>query len=289
MGKIDYKIYPIDSVEKALYILSCLISDVIINLDKYCLYHDEILSLIEKAIDKTTEDIENVVIPEKEYNDIKDKIMYRQMMLLKAIADEQKSSFSYKHFRKFLKDKGYIKNGLGEDINGLLNELLKLRNWTFHNAQSNYSASKEVAKNNLHKQHINNLEMRPMLNPIIINYYTNVSLEEAISLYWHLEKRIVTFQKILSKMKQDYIDIYKSSECSKQGYNVIFFHGKTELFGQDNIQFKINKIDKPRDIYGPIGQISQLSMAIQNKEYDGTSESFEKIMAILKSKNRQEN
>lgn len=290
MGKINYKIFLVDNVEKVLMVLSSLIRDVIVDLDKYRLYHNELLSMIISYIKNSTKeelDNNNVVIPEKEYFDIKDKIMYRQMLLLKIIADEQKTSFSYKNFRKFIKDKGYIKNSLSVDVNNILNELLKLRNWTFHNTQSNFFASSEVIKNNIPKEWGKNAKIEPMLNPVIIDYYENVSLEEAISYYYLLEKRISDFEKILVCMKQDYIDVYKSSNLSKGGYNVTFFSSDIHLTNLNDVQFLVRKIEHPIDIYGQAGQISQLSMAIQKSKYDGTQESLNEILSVLKSKTKE--
>ena len=118
----QYKQYEIKDIEHACSVLSSLIISVEIDLEKYKEYHLEAVELMTNS--------QTDVIPAKKYEDVKDKILYRQHELLKFIADYQNSSFSYIYLRKILLKNGFLANELDEDINALLNELLnRYRNY----------------------------------------------------------------------------------------------------------------------------------------------------------------
>lgn len=188
MSKVNYKVYPIENVETALEVLGDLIRNVIYDLELHKTYHNELRELAIKYFSKASEDeLKNktINIPTDEYYNIKDKISYRQMMLLQNLSDEQKTSFSYINLRRFLKQKNYLCNSLPEDVSKHLNELLRLRNWTFHNTQSNYTANKEVAN----KEVPHNCSVRRMFNPVIINKYQFVDIKELISYDELLDQR----------------------------------------------------------------------------------------------------
>ena len=132
----QYKQYIINDVEHACSALNSLIAPVEVNLKKYKEYYQEAIELLVNS--------EQDIIPANKYENMYDKILYRQHELLKFIADHQNSSFSYMNLRKYLVKTGYLQNELDEDKRVLLNEFLDIRNWTFHNPQSLLVAEDEV-------------------------------------------------------------------------------------------------------------------------------------------------
>lgn len=61
-----------------------------------------------------------------------------------------------------------MKRELLPESNKILNELLDVRNWSFHNVQSMLTADLELAKNSVPEELRESVEIRPMLNPVII-------------------------------------------------------------------------------------------------------------------------
>lgn len=114
-----------------------LTSGASINLDKYKEYVSEAETLLEN--------IQQEYVSAKEYDDVNDKLLYRQRELLKYTADRQTVSLSYIKSRQDLEKNKYISSPLLEEVNVILSELLDVRNWTFHNPQSSLVAAKDAA------------------------------------------------------------------------------------------------------------------------------------------------
>ena len=281
MSKINYKNYPVDNTEKALEVLGDLIINVIYDLNLHLKYHNELRELAIKYFDKADETERksyNIKIPTEEYFNIKDKILYRQMSLLRSLADDQKTSFSYKNFRKFLKDKGFLSGNLPEEIGKHLNEVLRLRNWTFHNTQSNYTAKQEVAQN----EALPFCEVRHIFNPIIILNYSYIDIKELMNYDDVLEIREDIYTSILEYMKKDYETMYKLIPEYNKGNEVIFTPGESELIKKDGpVQYLMKTIDGTRDFMGASSKAVQLSMAIQNSQYDGSKEKYNNILSFF--------
>lgn len=151
-------------------------------------------------------------ISAKQYETVRDKVLYVQRELLRFLADYQSSSFSYISVRPIFIKKGFLKRNLDDEstkaINELLDVLLNVRNWTFHNAQSMLVADLEHAKKTIPSELVGIAEIHPMLNPVIIRRpksYSRPMLEEFIH---HNEVRIKQFDTILSEMKKDYQELY---------------------------------------------------------------------------------
>lgn len=103
--KRNYKNYPISNIEDALEVLGRLISGVQINLEKYEMYSNEIIELYQKYEDKAKIN-KKIFIPVKEYDDINDKLLYRQREILKKknifnIAEDKKASSILKDLLEF--------------------------------------------------------------------------------------------------------------------------------------------------------------------------------------------
>ena len=261
--KKKYKQFSIDSIQDGCMALSMLISGVTVNLEKYKEYAEEADSLLSAA---TTEHI-----PAKVYDDINDKLLYRQHEILKLCADHQSSSFAYIDLRKLLKKKGYLTTPLSEESVKILDELLDIRNWTFHNPQSLLVAAKEVAEKNVPPQLKGITQIKPHLNPIQIRKIVAYDLLMLASLTIHTKTRIYQFETILNYMKSDYQEMFNSIA------NRSFFLSANGL--SSDIQY----ID--RHIVATLGDynsdVTQISMAIQKSKYDGSDEMFNKWVLRL--------
>lgn len=104
-NKRNYKNYPISNIEDALEVLGGLISGVQINLEKYEMYSNEIIELYQKYEGKAKIN-KKIFIPAKEYDDINDKLLYRQREILKKknifnIAEDKKASSILKDLLEF--------------------------------------------------------------------------------------------------------------------------------------------------------------------------------------------
>lgn len=266
--KEKFKQFTINCPEDSLVVLGSLIGGVITNLKKYKEYFEELSGLLKKYCQSESSSEEDILIPAKEYDDINDKLLFRQREIIKLMAEHQKASFSYNSIRPLLIKKGYIKHELDEDVKGLLSEFLDIRNWSFHNVQSRLVAYREAAEKRIPDEIKSMVKLTPQLNPVVITITKSYELIGLISLVIHVERRISEFELVLECMKKDYEEIYSELEykpflCSPQGFsNDVVYH---ELY-------TISRID---DV---MSDVAQISMAIQKGKYDGTKEAFDKFV-----------
>lgn len=242
--------------------LGSLIAGVIVNLEKYKEYSLEIKSLHAKY-EKLNKEKE-VPIPAKEYDDINDKLLYRQREILKFIADHQSSSFSYINLREYIVKRKYIERDLNEDIKKLLYELLDIRNMSFHNPQSMLVAAQESAKKRA-KIFEDMLSVEPQLNPIIIDHKTHYDFLMLITLVLHSQERIANFELILDNMKSDYSDMYEKIPNKK-------FHFVNGKLSNEVFYHKLPRISR---FVSVANDMPSIAIAIQKSKYDGTDETFE--------------
>ena len=87
-SKKQFKQFEMTSIEEACLIMRGLLVPVITDIGKFKRYSQEAIELLDKC---------NAVasIPGEEYDSIHDKLLYQQRELLRFIADNQSSSFSY--------------------------------------------------------------------------------------------------------------------------------------------------------------------------------------------------
>lgn len=263
--KQQFKQFNISCAEDACLAMGMLISGVSINLDKYKEYALEAEALIQN--------LDGEYIPAKNYDDVNDKLLYRQREILKFTADHQSSSFSYIDLRKLLEKNNYLTSQLSEEITGILSELLDVRNWTFHNPQSLMVAAREAATRDIPEELKGIAQITPQLNPVIIRKIGKYELAYLASLILHTQERIEQFEKVLVSMKSDYQQIYDSIEnkpllMTEDGFS-------------DRVQYvELNGISRLSDYQSDIAQIS---MAIQKSKYDGTDEKFDEWVIREKS------
>lgn len=197
---------------------------------------------------------------------------------MKFTADHQSSSFSYIDLRKMLEKRGFLKNQLSEDMTQLLNELLDVRNWTFHNPQSLMVAAKEAMEKNIPDAIKGIAKVTPQLNSIPVPVVDKYELLMLASLVIHAEERIEQFESVLQAMKTDYQEMYDSIEnkpflLSPGGFSsavqYIDHHGVSRLTDMSS-------------------DISQISMAIQKSKYDGTDEKFKEWVVRFNGESAEE-
>lgn len=254
--KQQFKQFSITCAEDACIALGMLISGVSVNLDKYKEYASEAETLLEN--------IQQEYVSAKEYDDVNDKLLYRQRELLKYTADRQTSSLSYIKLRQDLEKNKYISSPLLEEVKVILSELLDVRNWTFHNPQSLLVAAKEAAHKDIPDELKEVTQVTPQLNPVVIQKINRYETVLLASLTIHTQKRIEQFEKVFRNMKTDYQEIYDSIEGKP-------FLMTTHGFS-DNVQYvEMNGTAGLSDYHS---EIAQISMAIQKSKYDGSEEMF---------------
>ena len=259
-SKQQFKQFTINSVQDACQVLGMLISGVVINLEKYKEYALEALLLLGRTDSK--------YVSAKEYDDINDKLLYRQREILRLTADHQSSSFSYIDFRRLLEKKNYIKSPLSEEVSAILSELLDIRNWSFHNPQSLAVAAKEVAEKRIPKEFRGVLQVEPQLNPVLIQKIDKYETLMLASLVHHTERRNKQFEAVLASMKSDYQEMYDSI-----GKKPIFItnHGFSA-------EVRYIEIQRTAALLDNLSDMAQISMAIQKSKYDGSEEKYNELV-----------
>jgi hypothetical protein len=262
-SKQQYKQFAMNTLEDGCLVLKSLIVPVIIDLEKFKDYSAEADTLLN-------EHKSDGVIPAKEYDSVHDKVLYQQRELLRFIADHQSSSFSYISVRQFLIKKGFLKRSLDDGSNEILSELLNIRNWSFHNVQSMTVADLEIAKKSIPPEVAGMVEIKPMLNPVIIRKiktYTCKMLEDFVL---HNKIRVVQFETILSEMKKDYEEMYNS--LPNTAYMM------TSIGLSREVQYVEQEIVK-QDPENAGSNIASLSMGIQKGKYDGSKGALDRLIS----------
>lgn len=261
-SKKQFKQFEMKSIEEACLIMRGLLVPVITNIDKFKRYSQEVVELLNKY------DV-GATIPGEEYDSIHDKILYRQRELLRFIADNQSSSFSYKMVRPMMEKRGFLKRQLDQDKLEILNELLNLRNLTFHNTQSMTVADFEIAKKSIPPKLAKLAEIRPMLNPVVVTKVESYSRDMLMSFIYHNVVRLKQFETILDEMKTDYQEMVNA--LPDEVYSIT---GRVMRREVQYIEQTINVLDPDKAGSNIVG----LAMGIQKGKYDGSDESFEKCI-----------
>lgn len=261
MSNKQFKQFTINTLEDGCLVLKSLIVPVIIDLEKFKEYAEE----AEALLDNYKPDD---VIPVKVYDSIHDKVLYQQRELLRFIADHQSSSFSYIDLRQLLVKRGYLKRELDESSRKILNELLDIRNWSFHNAQSMLTADLEITKKSIPPELVGIVEVKPLLNPVVIRKVKTYAWAMLADFIIHNGERADQFDTILTEMKKDYQEMYESLLDAQ------FMMTSDGLTREVQYMEQIIENQNPRKAGS---SIATLSMGIQKGKYDGTDESFERL------------
>ena len=222
--KQQFKQFSITCAEDACLVLGMLISGMTVNLEKYKEYASEAESLLESTQEE--------YVPAKEYDDVNDKLLYRQREILKFTADHQSSSFSYIDLRKILEKHKYISSPLSEEMSAILSEFLDVRNWTFHNPQSLMVAAKEVAHKDIPDELKEIAQVTPQLNPVLIRKICRYELVMLASLNFIL---VLTPERLLylliSKpdLQIDYLFIDEAHKLSGKNSRGPFYYKTVDM------------------------------------------------------------
>ncbi len=249
MGKRkNYKNLNFNSKEDYLYAANILIVRTYIALKKYKNYRDA----LGEFLDDITENNKQY-IDWKIYEEWEDKQKNVSHNLLTCFVDETSTGFSYVMFRKLISRSQYAKilPALEKELEEYLVELRDVRNWTFHFAQSDFVAIKETIYGGLSEELKHLIQFVP--NPIIVGFPQKVNRACIESLYLHMSLRIDIFEKLFTSMKHDY----------------------EILLGQEVKIYEA--LESPMELNRQSIASTQLSMAMQKKQYDGSKESFDKI------------
>lgn len=272
MNPRDLKRFEIKSQEEAMMVLGTLIAQVKENLEKYTMYQDELEKLIAKY--EPLNDDKETLISAKEYDDINDKLLFRQREMLKFCSDQQKDSFAYIELRPTFIKKGFLKSTLNTTVSEILNNFRDIRNWTFHNTQSAYTASREVAFKGMPEELKKIATPIPQINPLLLPKTVSYDFLYVISSSIHAEKIKNDFTLILQAMISDYKEMF--AELKNRPFLIP---------GGDSLQVIEKKVT--HRLMDHITDSTQISMAIQKSKYSGTQEDFDKY-AIFSSKEKKE-
>lgn len=248
-----YKQYTINKPEDGCFVLKTLIVSVIKDLEKLKNYSDEAENMLKEfGVQKE--------VSANLYEPIHDKVLFAQRELLRYIADHQDSSFSYIGLRKIFSKRKYLTRNLDENSKEILNELLTIRNWTFHNVQSMLVVQLEVARKSIPQEFVGMINVTPILNPVIIDKVESYSVELLESFVVHNRIRYSQFETILFEMKKDYQEMYDTLPTK-------IYHFTSNGFNSD-IQYMEQKINMLNHKMAG-AEVAELSMKIQKGKYDG--------------------
>ena len=244
-NKRNYKNINFNCKDDYLSALYSLISLTVQDLNRYKKYNSNLLAYLISLGEN------DKYIPNEVFEEWEDKIQNRSRSLLMDFVDEASTGFSYVMFRKIIKKTEYKLNDLDEGVEAHLRELRDVRNWSFHLAQSNFVACREMFMKSVTPEFQKYVMYQ--FNPIKIEKNISASVLLLWSLFYHTEKRIEIYDELFGCMIAD----------------------METLLGE-----KLNFIEvvNPRvEFWGNGTALAQLSMAMQKKKYDGSDESYEKI------------
>lgn len=262
-SKQEYKHFKINTLEDACLVLKGLIVPVMVHLEKYGNYSKESEKILLQYANSD-------VIPADIYDSIHDKLLYQQRELLRFMADHQSSSFSYIDIRQKFEKRRFLERKLSQESNEILNELLNIRNWSFHNAQSMLVADLELAKRSIPPELQGIAEIKPMLSPVVVPKVKSYRREMLEGFVHHNMIRMKQFEAILSEMKEDYQELFTS------------LPDKSFVTVGIGVSPKVQYVEQV--IVGQTAKaagsnIASVSMGIQKGKYDGTDKAIDNLIA----------
>jgi len=249
-NKRKYKQFQLVNKDDYIVYLRHLIYGVHGSLRLYKIYFNELEEIMSNLY---SEDIEKV--PFKDYEDIRLKLNGLSHVMLMYLADEQKVSCSYKRYRRMLEKNNICSEiePLSDNIQGELQELLEVRNLSFHNPESMINASIEVLMKDIPKEERKNVQVDK--NPeLVIEYYEYYHIACLSSLVMAHDRRIQIYSMIFQQMKKDY----------------------SKLIGQ-SVRIITRQILEPCPLFDQRTIANQLSMKMQKgkfKDYKNILDAF---------------
>lgn len=235
----NYKQFIMNTQDEYIIVFRFLLGDVYSLIKGYQKILSRELNKLEKLKQKKI-----LVLDIEEYSDTKTLISSYQDDLLMTLIDQQKSSYSYKSVRDRIKKKNLFNlKDFSQHINQEINELVDIRNWTFHNPQSNIYAQLESMKKQFNKDFQQYIIANTTSYVKITNskYVDIIFYEDMLNYY---QKRLETFKKLFELMKIDFFDIKGEEIILEEEY-----------------------IDLPLSFDHPSVTAANISMAIQKGRY----------------------
>lgn len=205
MGKKEDKQFPLTSKENCAVYLNRIISSCEICMDRLKKYNAEGNKLLTKYADKN-------LVPHDLYAEVLDKTSCVVEYLLNLLGDAQTCSISYFKFRNYISRhpvENMTLDPLEEEVQELLNDFNRMRNWQNHVPESLLVAEMEQVEAG---------KMSFSMDPVNIIVYGNVTynyfedmIERNISFY-HVAR------KIIQRAKRDYRNIYGKSVTYNRVY-----------------------------------------------------------------------
>lgn len=242
----NYKNLNFNKKEDYLFALYVLIGHVYKLLKRYNRYQNDFVAFLNPILYSDEEYVDTEICEEWQ-----DKFLSVSRELIKHFVDDVKTGFSYIMFRKMVNKTEYKLKPLDKSLEKELEELRDVRNWSFHLAQSDFVAMKEVFYKKIPKEFHSYVEYS--FSPIRVSISKKTNKMHLASLFVHNERRIEIFQRLFNRMHADF----------------------EELLGMSAEIVEIN--EKPLEFLDDSCAAMQLSMAMQKRKYDGSDEAFEKI------------
>lgn len=83
-------------------------------------------------------------------------------------------------------------------------------------------------------------------------------------------------------MKLDYEKMYKSTLENNNSYEIVFTPNGCHTIKKDGpVEYIINPVPFARNFLNISGKVAQLSMAIQNSQYDGSDEKYKELLSLF--------
>jgi len=190
------------------------LQELIVRTDKCLVKMKKYLSELEIEIKKTHEsgrkDEAGVTVINAEiYSRYVDLIGNNTAYLLNLTGDQQKTSLSYIKFRKLVQTRrkrgslDFEIRDIDEEIDELLKDLNKMRNWYNHVPESLLMSEIKLIKDGEFGGH--------SMNPIIINYYVTCQIEVVQDLFDSSSNFYKTCRDIHQSMKKDFSSLIGES------------------------------------------------------------------------------
>lgn len=188
------KQFPLTNKQNCIIYLCRIISSCELCMDKYKIYNEETKRILINYKDSDK-------IPYSKYSSICDKTSHVMCYLLNLLGDCQSSSISYFKYRKQVQkliNKGNEEiqiNTIDDEVNEILSEFNKLRNWQNHVPESLLVSELEMVEAN---------KMILPSNLMSIIHYQFVSYEYFEDLYKSNMGFCCNARKVIQAIKKDY-------------------------------------------------------------------------------------
>ena len=128
-----------------------------------------------------------------------------------------------------------------------------------------FVADLEMAKKSIPSEMVGSVEIKPMLNPVVIRKVKTYTWKMFADFVFHNKVRLAQFELILSEMKKDYQEMYG------------FLSDTAFIQTSSGLSREVQYIEQEIENQNPKkagSSIASLSMKIQKGKYDGSNERY---------------